>query len=304
MRQQFVGGGAPISRRTFVRGAAVGLAAIGHAGATRVAVAAASEKPAQRARIAGYAACSWTLRDGSPNVFAVAHEIGLDGVQLDLGSPPDFAVGDAAARAPYKAAAEAAGVKVASVALGCLNSHPLKSDPRAPGWVLAGIEAAADFGVGVLLLAFFGDGELRDQAEMDRVGDILKEIAPAAAKKGVRLGLENTLSARQSLGIIERSASDAVAVYYDVGNARHWGHDALAELPLLGPRVCEIHFKDGVNSYGDALLGEGKVDYPGVARTLHRMGYAGWITLEPHTPELVPDMKRNLAFARRIMSAA
>jgi len=283
----------------FLQHTAMGAAGLTLGGSATVAAA----EGDRRATIFGYAACSWSLRDASPKVFDVAKEIGLEGVQLSMaGEPPKLALADAAVRKEYKAASAKTGVKICSLALGCLNSYPLKSDKRAPGWVVQAIDAAVDFGVDIVLLAFFGKGELKTQAEMDRVGDILKEIAPVAAKKKVRLGLENTISAEQTLGIIKRSDSPAVVVYYDVGNARHWKHDAIAELRMLGRRVCEIHFKDGIKSYGDTLLGEGKVDYKAVAAVLHETRYKGWIVLEPHAKDLVPDMKKNLAFARKTMA--
>jgi sugar phosphate isomerase/epimerase len=290
-----------IDRRTFLRRAAAGPLAAGLAIGLPAAARLVAAEP--RARITGYAACSWTLRDSSPGVFAVARKIGLDGVQADMGSPDSFHIDTAEKRAAYKKAAKESGVRVASVALGCLNNFPLATDARAPGWVAAGIEAAADFGVSVLLLAFFGKGELKTKEARERVGDILRELGPLAEKHKVRLGLENTLSARETLAIIERSKSPAVAVYYDSGNSRYWGHDAPGEIRALKERICEFHFKDGIKSYGDTRLGEGKVDFPAVARAIHAIGYRGWITLECHYRDLVPDMQYSLAFARKLMEA-
>lgn len=260
-----------------------------------------SAREGRRATITGFSACSWTLRDGSPQVFETARIIGLDGVEVDFGSPPHFAIDTRERRAVYKEAAKANGVVVSSLAMGCLNSHPLKSEPKAPSWVAEAIEAAADFAVDVLLLAFFGDGELKTEAEKHRVGDILKDLGPLAEKKKVTLGLENTLSAADTRAIMERAQSPAVRVYYDTGNSRHWGHNAPAEIRRLGPKICAFHFKDGMGSYGDARLGEGRVDFPAIAAAMGAIGYKGWITLECSAPDLVPDMKAALAFSKRLL---
>ena len=46
-------------------------------------------------------------------------------------------------------------------------------------------------------------------AASEAVGDALREVAPAAEKAGVILGLENTISARDNVRIMERSKSPA-----------------------------------------------------------------------------------------------
>ena len=68
---------------------------------------------------------------------------------------------------------------------------------------------------------------------MDYVGDALRELAPAAEKAGVILGLENTISAGRTSGSwIGRSP--AVKVYYDVGNSINQGFDVYKEIVWLG----------------------------------------------------------------------
>src|ERR1039457_3840410 len=77
-------------------------------------------------------ACDWSIdKMGDPGAFDVAKEIGLDGVQVSLGTAAD----DMRLRKPevqqqYKEAAKKAGLQVASLAIGELNSIPYKSDPR------------------------------------------------------------------------------------------------------------------------------------------------------------------------------
>lgn len=95
-------------------------------------------------------------------------------------------------------------------------------------WVADAIPVARTLGVKVILLPFFGKGALQTQAEMDYVGDVLREIAPSAEKAGIILGLEDTISARDNVRIMERSKSPAVLTHYDVGNSTKNGfkHEA------------------------------------------------------------------------------
>src|SRR5262249_35427188 len=96
------------------------------------------------------------------------------------------------------------------------------------------IPIAKAMGTRVILLPFFGKWALKTQAEMDFVGDALRELAPAAEKAGVILGLEDTISARDNVRIMERSKSPAVLTYYDVGNSTQQGFDIIEEIRWLG----------------------------------------------------------------------
>src|SRR5947199_5340073 len=87
---------------------------------------------AQGARRIRIGACDWSLGQmASPSSFEFAKEIGLDGVQVSLGSASD----DMKLRRPevqkqFKEAARASGVEIASLAIGEMNNNPYKSDPR------------------------------------------------------------------------------------------------------------------------------------------------------------------------------
>ena len=126
------------------------------------------------------------------------------------------------------------GLPVESLCLEILHRNYLKSDPLGQRWVADSIPIAKAMGVRVVLLPFFGKGALQTPAEMDKVGDILKEVAPAAEKAGVILGLEDTNSARDNVRIMDRTKSSAVLTYYDVGNSTKNGFDVVEGDPLAG----------------------------------------------------------------------
>jgi sugar phosphate isomerase/epimerase len=135
---------------------------------------------------------------------------------------------------------------------------------------------------------------------MDKVGDILKEIAPSAEKAGVILGLEGTISARDYVRIMERTKSPAVLTYYDVGNSSYYGFDVVEEIRWLGrERICEVHLKDNPH-----YLGEGKIDFKAVVDALADIGFAHWAQLETDSPVSVDqDMRKNLAYIRGLIAA-
>ncbi|MCA9450324.1 MAG: sugar phosphate isomerase/epimerase [Candidatus Omnitrophica bacterium] len=235
----------------------------------------AEEESRMRFRIG---ACDWTLGKRSDlGSFAVAKEIGLDGVQVDVGNPDnDFPLFKADVQQQFLEESKKQEVAIASLAMGVLNNVPYKSDPRPVDWVAQGIDAAKAVGVDVILLAFFSEGDLRDDPKgKDEVVKRLAEVAPKAENAGVSLAIESWLSAEEHVDIIDRVGSPAIKVYYDVGNSNHVGHDIYEEIRFLGDRICEFHAKD----YDD-LYGKGSIDFKKVRAAMDDIGYSGWINME------------------------
>jgi L-ribulose-5-phosphate 3-epimerase len=243
----------------------------------------------------------WSLGKTDPSCFEVAREIGLDGVQVNLGSVGDHLhLRQPEVQQAYLAAARQNGLQIASLALAELNNIPLKSDPRAAIWLLDSLAVAQALGVKVILVAAFARGELKgDKQGIDRTVDLLKEIAPRAEKAGVILGLENYLSAPENLDILRRVGSPAVQVYYDVGNSTDKGYDIYQEIRLLKGKVCEFHAKDG-----NFMLGQGRIDFHKVRQAMDDIQYRGWIQIEAESPHgLVEDYRADLKFLKEIFPA-
>jgi sugar phosphate isomerase/epimerase len=243
----------------------------------------------------------WNLKlENDPAAIALAKRLGFDGLQISLGKGTErLPLSDPALQQRYLAESRRAGLPLASVCLEVLHVNGLKDDPLGQRWVADAIPIARALGVKVVLLPFFGPRALKTVAEMDRVGDILREVAPAAEKAGVVLGLEDTISARDNVRIMQRSQSPAVLTYYDVGNSTRNGFDVLAEIRWLGAdRICEVHLKDNPH-----YLGQGAIDFPAVVRALADVGFGQWAQLETDSPSgsVEQDMARNLAYIRGVM---
>ncbi len=244
------------------------------------------------------------IRIGSCRIGLLdAQRAGLDGVEIGVGGPADtLQIADPAVRQRYKDEMKQTGLVISSFMMGLLNSNPLASDPRGPAWLEQSIDAAKDLGAGVILVAFFGKGSLLDgdqlkRADVDVVIERLKAAAPRAKQAGVILAIENTLSAKQNLQILDRIGQESVAIYYDVGNSTRNGYDVPAEIRLLKGRIAMLHFKDGPK-----YLGEGEVKFEPIAAAIRDIGYRGWIVLETSNPskDAVADAKRNAAYIRKL----
>ena len=241
----------------------------------------------------------WNLQlEGDPKAVALAKSLGFDGVQISLSNRngKDW-VGEEVLD-QFAAESKRLSLPIASVCLNILHRNYLKSDPLGPRRVADAIPMARRVGVQVILLPFFGPGALKTPAEMDFVGDALKELGPDAQKAGVILGLEDTISAKDNVRIMERSQSPAVQTYYDVGNSTNNGFHVVDEIRWLGKsRICEVHLKDNPH-----YLGEGTIDFPAVVGALGEIGFNRWAELETDCPSgsIESDMRRNLAFVRKL----
>lgn len=281
----------PTSRRQF-------LAANAAAAFALCAPSGAGPAPTRRFTIG---ACDWSIgKMADPAAFDVAKQIGLDGVQVSLGT----AENDMHLRRPdvqqqYKDTAQKTGLEVLSLAIGELNNIPYKSDPRTIAWVSDSIDVCQALGCRVVLLAFFHHGDLRnDPAGIDETVLRLKDVAPKAEKAGVILGIESWLSAEDHMRIIDRVASPAVKVYYDVANSTERGYDIDKEIRWLGKQgqICEFHMKEN-----GRLLGQGRVDFKKVRLAVDAIDYRGPMQIEGAVPaggDIVESYTANLSFLR------
>ena len=246
--------------------------------------------------------CDWSIRKRSnPESFVVARELGLDGVQLDLGDDPSAFL-DAARRETYERAAREAGVEIAGLALGVLNRIPYKSDSRTEAWVRDSIDVAKAMRVRVVLLAFFDKNDLKgDAAGQAEVVRRLRALAPRAEAAGVILGVESWLDAREHRALIDAVGSPNVRVYYDVANSNRMGYDVYAEIRALGRQlICEVHAKE--NNF---LLGRGRLDFPRVKEALDAIGYQGWVQIEGAVPQgmdLMEAYRWNSKYLRGVLT--
>jgi sugar phosphate isomerase/epimerase len=262
--------------------------------------------PAQAPARFRIGACDWSLgQRGRTEAFAVAAKLGLDGVQISMGSVEN----DLHLRLPevqqaYRDAARTTGVRIGGVALDLMNQVPYKSDERTVQWVSDSIDVAQALGVRVVLLAFFEKGDLRDdsaaQAEVIRR---LKAVAPKAERQDVVLGIESWLSADQHRRIIDAVGSGHVQVYYDLANSTQMGFDIAREIRQLGRElICEVHAKE--NGF---LLGQGRIDFAAVRRAMDDIGYSGWIQIEGAVPKGQPMFEsyvENVRFMRTVFGGA
>ena len=256
--------------------------------------------PAAGAKVIHLGVCDWTIeKGGDPSALETAGKWGLEGVQVSLTIKDGaLALLQPALQQTYKSEVRRTGVAIASFCLGDLNGVPLKSDPRAAAWLEQSLTVCRAMNVRLVLIPFFGKGELRDDAAgVESVIGILKRLAPKAEKSGVVLALESYLSAEDNLKIIARVGSSAVTVYYDVANSQQAGYDIFKEIRTLGAHIAQFHAKDLKGLYGI-----GSMDFPAVRKAMDDIGYGGWFVVEgTETPlGLEKSIRADVEFLRTL----
>jgi sugar phosphate isomerase/epimerase len=238
--------------------------------------------------------------------IAKAAEWGYQGYEIDIGDfgntglglhwPEEFTPDRVAAAGE---AAQRAGLEISSLCLGVLwKYYPSSSDPatraQAAEILRQAVPHTASLGAKVILLPVGQPDDLTPEQARDNLVNVLKECAPVAEQAGVIYAVENVgqalaLTPEHLLEIVDRVASPACQVYYDVGNAAWQGADPVQDIAKLGPHLAMVHVKDRIVEDGKgrtAIIGQGTIDFPAAARALHKIGYDGYAVLEvPGTAE-------------------
>lgn len=108
--------------------------------------------------------------------------------------------------------------------------------------------------------------------------EAFEKCLPVAAKHGVVLGLENHwglgLTAKGVLRIVDAIDSPWLQVTLDTGN---FLENRYAQLEEMAARAFFVQAK---TYYGGGQWYELNIDYPRIARMLHKHNYHGWVSLE------------------------
>ena len=243
--------------------------------------------------------CDWDLRaTGDPKSLAVAKELGFDGVEVSYRPEGEFSLSQPKNRELFLATAKKESVEIASLAMGILNEFPLATAEPTEGWVADCIEAMDTMKVENSLIAFFGNGDIKDNKDgRNKAIEKIKRLAPKAAEKKVILGIESYLNAKEHLEMLEKIGNDAVKIYYDEQNmlAKNYPIYDDMELLLKEKAICQLHCKE----YG-SRLGQGKVDFLRIRDLLEKYDYRGWLIVESSVVgDWKESQKTNVAYLRK-----
>lgn len=266
------------------------------------------EVTSQRFKVA---ACDWMmLKRQKLGEFKLAHEIGADGVEVDMGALGKRVLFDNQLRTPaqaakFQAAAQEYGVEVPSIAMSGFFAQSFLTRENYQDLLKDCFQTMKLFGSKVAFLPLGGSGKAW-QHPGDAYDELVKRLRVAgdmAKGEGVTIGLRTGMGAEFDKKLLKKVDSNHIKVYYNFQDAADNGRDICQELKTLGKkRIIQIHASntDGVN-----LPEDGKIDMPKIKKTLDKMGWSGWLVVErSRDTTRVRDVKynygRNVAYLKEV----
>lgn len=232
--------------------------------------------------------------------IARAAELGYDGYEIDIGDfgntglglhwPEEYTEQHVAAAG---GAAGKASIEISSLCLGVLwRFYPSSPEATVRDQAAEIIRQAAPFGASVgakvILLPVGQPDSLTPEQARDNLVEVLRGCVGEAEKAGVVYAVENVgqalaYTADHLLEVVDRVGSTACQVYYDVGNATAQGASPADDMRRLGRHIAMIHVKDAAPAderREPCTIGQGVVDWRGVAGAAKEIAYDGYLTLE------------------------
>ena len=266
---------------------------------------------AQQYRIA---ACDWMmLKRQNIGEFALARELGADGVEMDMGALGkrvlfDNQLRDSVQAAKFRHFSDSLHVTVASVAMSGFFAQSLIARDNYQDLFADCLRTMRMFGCKVAFLPLGGCGEgwKRPGSEHDELVRRLRVIGSMAQKNGVIVGIRTALDAKAARRLLKEIGSDGIKIYYSFQDAIDNGRDICKELRCLGRRrIVQIHAS---NTDGVLLKDDPAVDLVAIKRTLDKLRWSGWLVVErSRDVKRVRDVKynfgENIAYLKRIFQS-
>lgn len=242
--------------------------------------------------------------------FQLAKELGADGVEVDMGSLGkrdtfENQLTNAATRQQFLDKKKELGLEIPSLAMTGFFAQSFADRPTVPRMIQDCVDTMTAMNVKVAFLPLGVECDLQKKPELrSKVVERLKMAGEIAAKAGVVIGLETSLSAAEEVKLLEEVGSPGIRIYFNFANAVKNGRDISGELKTLGKdRICQIH---ATNEDGVWLENDPKVDLPKIKQTLDAMGWSGWLVIERSRDAKEPTNVRknftaNTAYLKKIL---
>lgn len=231
--------------------------------------------------------CDWmVLKRQKLGEFALAHELGADGVELDMGGLGqremfDNKLRDEAEARHFKGVADSLGIAVGAVAMSGFYAQDLTKRDNYMELVADCFDTMDRMGSGpVVFLPLGGCGNdwATDKAKRAEVVRRLHDIGEEALRRGKRVGIDTPLDAKGNLKLLRDVKSEGIAIFYKWQTIVENGWDIAKDMKALGAKnICAIHAS---NSDRVWLRNDSTIDLLAIKRTLDNMQWQGWLFVE------------------------
>ncbi len=141
--------------------------------------------------------------------------------------------------------------------------------------------------------------------------EAIRQVASICQRNGQHFLMETGQETPTTMSRVLRDvAMTNLGVGLDTANLILYGKaNPVDAVDILGPHIRSIHAKDGrwptdPSKLGEeVLIGKGLVDFKQVFKKLHRLGYAGAVTIERETsgPQQIEDVRQEKLYLENIL---
>ena len=246
--------------------------------------------------------CDWMiLKRQKLGEFELAHQLGCDGIELDMGGLGqrdefDNKLRDDREADLFRHVADSLGVQIGAVAMSGFYAQDLTTKDTYLALVTDCFDTmdkmGCTSGVAFLPLGGCGNDWATDRTKRKEVVRRLHDIGEAAKARGKVVGIDTPLDAQGNLKLLKEIKSDGIAIFYKFQTIVENGWDIPKDLKKLGAKnICAIHASgnDGV-----WLCNDKAIDMPLVKKTLDEMDWGGWLFVErSRDTTMVRNVKMN-----------
>jgi sugar phosphate isomerase/epimerase len=217
--------------------------------------------------------------------FKLSHEIGADGVEMDMGGLGKRDTFDNKLHQVYfqelfkKTAAEYQ-IEVPSIAMSGFYGQSFLKHRNYRVLIDDCIKTMQVMGAKIAYLPLGGCGNdwKTDDEQRRRLVSRLHVAGEMAHSEGLVIGIRTGLSAKEDIKLLEQINSEGIQIYFSVQEALDNKRDLYKELKTLGrKRICQIHISE---TDGVTLPHSKNIDMHRVKEQLDKMGWSGWLVVE------------------------
>lgn len=253
--------------------------------------------------------CDWMiLKRQKLGAISLAKELGVDGVELDMGPLGDRetfenSLANAENRKRFRDVAEQLGIKFCSIAMSGFYAQSFAERPTYRRMISDCLTTMQQLEVKVGFLPLGVKNDLIQHPELrPAVVQRLKEVGKMAQDLNVTIGIETALDAAAEVQLLDDIGSQSIKSYFNFANALQQGRGLADQIKILGKdRICQIHCTD---EDGVWLENNKRLDMIAVKKTLIEIGWRGWLVMERSRDAANPrDVKANYGANARYLKS-
>ena len=230
--------------------------------------------------------CDWmVLKRQKLGEFKLAHEMGCDGVEMDMGGLGHRDSFDNKFRNPievkkFKETAESFNIKVGAIAMSGFYGQSFAKKASYKWLIEDCLNTMEIWNVKVAFLPLGGCGKnWADSLPLRKeLVARLHEAGEMAKARGMVIGIDTPLDAKGNIKLLKEIGSDGIKIFYKFQTAVENKLDIVKDIKKLGKKnICAIHAS---NTDGVWLRNDKAIDMPAIKAALDRMGWSGWLFVE------------------------